>query len=138
MLGMTISVRAVELSRPLITAMAIGVRISAPSPSPRASGVSPSTDDTAGDFGSPIDSYENMLVTGSQLWEDVAVEATLNSTDDDFMGLVVRYGGPDSYYSCGMTKDQIPDCNGGGASFVTGAFGLACAAAAVEQLLEAP
>ena len=43
MLGTISSVSAVELIRPLITAMAIGVRISAPSPRPRAIGVRPRT-----------------------------------------------------------------------------------------------
>ena len=43
MVGMTIKVSNVEEVRPNITVSAIGVRISAPSPSPKAIGIKPST-----------------------------------------------------------------------------------------------
>ncbi len=77
-------------------------------------GVSPRTDGSAGTFGPPVQDYENFLLTGSRRWQDLSIEATLEETDDDWMGLVARYSGPEAYYVCGFTRDQYPDCSGGG------------------------
>ena len=77
-------------------------------------GVSPLTDEGAGTFGAPIDHYENFLVTGHSTWTDVSISATVRNGDNDMLGLTVRANAPDSFYSCVMSNDQIPDCNGNG------------------------
>ena len=79
-------------------------------------GLSPQTDQLADDanFGAPLDWYENFIVTGAPVYQDIEVEVDAANFDDDWMGLVVRYGGPGSYYSCGMTRNQSPQCIGGG------------------------
>ena len=97
-------------------------------------GVSPLTDNGAGTFGNPIDDYENFLVTGSQLWSDTAIAATLINNDDDWMGLVARFSGAGSYYTCGLTNDQAQDCGGAGGGVADGVYlrrvdtSMACAA----------
>lgn len=77
-------------------------------------GVSPATDENEGGFGEPVDDYENFLLTGHESWSDVVIEADLSNTDDDAMGLVVRYGGPGAYYACYMTKHQAAACTNPG------------------------
>ena len=57
------------------------------------------------------DWYENFLVTGDYSWSNVAIEADMSTTDDDGMGLVVRYSSAESYYMCQLTNDRAPDCN---------------------------
>ncbi|MEQ8273996.1 MAG: DUF4215 domain-containing protein [Deltaproteobacteria bacterium] len=80
-------------------------------------GVSPRTDNLAGGaFGPPADEYETFLVTGSSAWRYQAIEADINTEDDDQVGLVARYAGPQTYYACWMTRDRYADCNGNGAS----------------------
>ncbi len=73
-------------------------------------GVSPVTDVTSGGFGRPADAYENFLLTGHPRWHYVSVEATLQSADDDAIGLVAGYQNPDRYYACYWTKNQWMDC----------------------------
>jgi hypothetical protein len=96
-------------------------------------GVSPNTDDDAGGFGAPLDAFENALLTGHSSWTDVVVQARVADDDDDAHGLVARWAGSGSYWSCFMTGDQRPNCAGGGAAG-SGAFlarvdtGQACAA----------
>ena len=85
-------------------------------------GVSPLTDGGTGSFGGAIDDYENFLHTGSTLWKDTAIEATLTNEDDDWMGLVVRYSGTGAYYTCGLVKDRGPDCTANCASPTDGIY----------------
>ena len=74
-------------------------------------GVSPITDEWMGDgFGGAVDTYENFLLTGHSLWEDVAIEATVSATDDDAVGLVIRYSSTDAYYACWSTLENLPNC----------------------------
>ncbi len=54
---------------------------------------------------------ENFLVTGHSTWNNTSIEATLTA-DSGAAGLVVRYGGPSSYYSCVMTDSTSPGCQG--------------------------
>ena len=84
-------------------------------------GVSPKTDTGAGSFGTPVDDYENFLVTGHPLWRYVAIEGVANSLDDDTMGLVIRYSSADQYYSCYFSNDQYPVCSGDSESSPRGA-----------------
>lgn len=76
--------------------------------------VTPTTDDLAGGFGEPADSYENFLLTGDETWREVVIEAVVVSRDDDPVGLVARYSGAGAYYACLMTRDRWPSCNGQG------------------------
>jgi hypothetical protein len=83
----------------------------------RDGGVGPVTDDMRDDaptFGAPVDSFENFLVTGTELWDNVAIEATVSNNDNDGLGLVIRYAGPGSYYACYMTNDRFASCETGG------------------------
>ncbi|MEO1334446.1 MAG: hypothetical protein AAFV29_02330, partial [Myxococcota bacterium] len=84
--------------------------------------VSPTTDGLEGaSFGPPADGYENFLVTGSEAMRYQTVEADLTTDDDDGIGLVARYSGADRYYSCYMTRNRFPDCDGGGGTLAAGA-----------------
>jgi hypothetical protein len=75
-------------------------------------GVTPLSDDHVGQFGLPIDGYENFLLTGHSLWEDTVIEATVVTTDDDAVGLVARYDSAESYYACWATRQSLPGCGG--------------------------
>ena len=89
-------------------------------------GVSPATDSHGQDqepygghlnvWGGVADAYENMLLTGHPAMVDQAVEATIEDSDDDSKGLVVRYSGVNTYYACYMTKHSYPDCAGDGST----------------------
>ena len=94
-------------------------------------GISAATDDLTGSsFGNPVDEYENFLITGDMSWADYAIEADVNNLDDDGMGLVARYSGPSSYYSCYMTNGRYPDCDGSGGDIATPGIYLARVSAA--------
>ncbi|MEO0600386.1 MAG: hypothetical protein AAF211_03065 [Myxococcota bacterium] len=73
-------------------------------------GISATTDLFDGDFGDPVDSHENFLLTGHPAWRAARIEATLVSDDNDEMGLVARYSDAGHYYRCGMTRERTPSC----------------------------
>ena len=75
-------------------------------------GVAPLSDDHLGQFGLPVDGFENFLLTGHPLWEDTAIEVTVTSADDDAVGLVTRYDSTESYYACWATQQSLPGCGG--------------------------
>ncbi|MDF1562466.1 MAG: thrombospondin type 3 repeat-containing protein [Deltaproteobacteria bacterium] len=66
---------------------------------------------TTGSFADgTIDWHENMLLTGATDWYNVSLDATINSADNDTVGLVVRYANEGSYYLCTMNEDAGPAC----------------------------
>jgi len=84
-------------------------------------GVGPLIDDPVGEFGGPIDGYEDFLLTGHTLWADVSIGASLSSGDDDQLGLVARYSDTGHYYLCASTADLGVDCDGDGGTVGVGA-----------------
>ncbi len=52
---------------------------------------------------------ENFLLTGHSSWFDTTIEATITA-DSGNPGLILRYAGPQSYYSCAATDGLSPGC----------------------------
>ena len=52
---------------------------------------------------------ENVLLTGHGTWANTSIEATI-AADSGAAGLVVRFSGTTSYYSCVMTDSATPGC----------------------------
>jgi hypothetical protein len=46
----------------------------------------------------------------------------MSTTDDDGMGLVIRYSNADNYYMCQLTNDRQPDCNDDGETVSDGLY----------------
>jgi len=77
-------------------------------------GVSPTTDEGEGSFGAPADAYENFLLIGDETWTQVVAQTVVVSHDDDGVGLVARHSDAGHYYSCSMSRDRSPSCQGDG------------------------
>jgi hypothetical protein len=78
--------------------------------------VAPYTDHDFGEFGGPIDPYENILFKNlsNNNCTNVLAQATIFvlKANDDAGGIALRYENTNSYYLCYITNDDSPGCFG--------------------------
>lgn len=56
--------------------------------------------------GTAIEKRGTLALAGDPAWTDTVVRVTLTSTDDDAIGVVLRYAGPDDFYRFSMDRER--------------------------------